>query len=87
MGKKNELKKYVNHKVNKIKIHDRLSKLHLNNTLKKFDATNFYPSAMYDENSVYPKKETGYDFKPHKKDIFVKAFTKTFIQDGNDSAI
>ena len=42
---------------------------------------------MYDENSVYPKKETGFDFKPHKNDIFVEDFTKTSIQYGNDSAI
>ena len=29
-----------------------------------FDATNLYPSSMYDKNSVYRKIETGYAFKP-----------------------
>ena len=30
-----------------------------------FDATSPYPSAMYDEKSVYPKIEKGFAFKPH----------------------
>ena len=54
----------------------------------KFDARSFYPSAVYDGNSVYPEIETGYAFKPLMNDIFDNDFNnKTFIQDGNDSAI
>ena len=53
-----------------------------------FDATSFYPSAMWDEKSVYPKIETGFAFKPHMKNIYVEAFNnQTFNQDGNESAI
>ena len=53
-----------------------------------YDATSLYLSAMWDENSVYPKIESGYGFKPHMNDIFVKDFNKkTFNQDDNDSAI
>jgi len=43
---------------------------------------------MWDENSVYPKIETGYAFKPHMNDVFVNDFNnQTFNQDGNESAI
>ena len=52
------------------------------------DATSLYPSAMWDENSVYPKIETGYAFQPHMNDVFVNEFNnQTFNEDDNDSAI
>ena len=34
-----------------------------------FDATSLYPSAMCDENSVYPKTESGFVFKPYMNDF------------------
>ena len=53
-----------------------------------FDATSLHPSGMWDEKSVYPKKETGFTFKPHMKKTYVEAFdNQTFKQDGNESAI
>ena len=53
-----------------------------------FDATSIYPSAIWDENSVYPKRETGYAFKPHMNDVFVNEFNnQTFNQDCIYSAI
>ena len=53
-----------------------------------FDATSLYPSGMWDENSVYPKIETGFAFKPHMNDIYVEAFNnQTFNEDGDESAI
>ena len=52
-----------------------------------FDATSLYPSAMWDENSVYPKIETGLAFKPQMNKTYVDAFNnQTFSQDGNESA-
>ena len=52
-----------------------------------FDATSLYASAMWDENSVYPKIGNGFDFKLHVNDIYVEAFSKqTFNQDGIESA-
>ena len=58
------------------------------NVMWDFDATVLYPSAMWDENSVYPKIETGLDFKPQMNDVYVEAFNnQTFNQDGNESAI
>ena len=46
-----------------------------------FDAMSFYPSAMWDENPVYPKIETGFAFKPHMNNVYVEAFNnQTFNQ-------
>ena len=50
-------------KLNMLPLHERLSKIHLNNTQMGFDATFHYPSAMWDEKSVYFKIETGFAFK------------------------
>ena len=53
-----------------------------------FDATSLYPSAMWDENSLCPKKETGFAIKHHMNNVYVKAFNnQIFNQDGNESAI
>ena len=53
-----------------------------------FVATSLYPSAMWDENSVYPKIETGFAFKPHMNKTFVDAFNnQNFDEDGDESAI
>ena len=53
-----------------------------------FDATSLYPSAMWDEKSVYSKIENGFAFKPHMNKTHVDAFNnQTYKQDGNESAI
>ena len=53
-----------------------------------FDATSFSLSAMWDKNSVYPKEETGFAFKPQINDVYVESFNiQSLNQDGNDSAI
>ena len=53
-----------------------------------FDATSLYPSAMWDEKTVYPKIETGFAFKPHMNNAYVEAFNnQIFNQDGDESAI
>ena len=65
-----------------------MSELELNKTQSDFDATSVYPSAMYDENSVYPRIETGFTFKPHMNDIYIEAFNiVTSTQDGNESGV
>ena len=79
---------YMNKKLNKLPIHKKLSKLDSNKTQMDFDATSLYPSAMWDQNSVYPKIETGLAFKPHMNDIYVEAFNnQTFNENGDESAI
>ena len=53
-----------------------------------YDGNSLHLSAMWDENSVYPKIETGFAFKPHLNDVYVKAFNdQTFTDDGDESAI
>ena len=52
------------------------------------DGKSLYPSAMWDENSVYPEIESSFVFALHMKDVYVKAFNnQTFNEDGNQSAI
>ena len=53
-----------------------------------FDATSLYSSAMWDEGSAFPKKETGLVLKPDMNDVYVEAFNnKTFNQNGNEAAM
>ena len=52
-----------------------------------FDATSLYTSAKWDENSVYPKIENGFAFKPHRYKKNLNAFnSQTFNEEGNESA-
>ena len=39
-------------------IHEQLSKLNIKNNQMEFDATAFYPSAIWDSDSVYGKIES-----------------------------
>ena len=83
-----EKEKYVNKKLNKLPIHNKLSKLNLKKTQMCYDATSLYLSAMWDCNSVYPKIETGFAFKPHMNKTYVEAFNnQTLNEDGDESAI
>ena len=83
-----EKEEYVNKKLNTLSIHKELSKLDSNKTQMDFDAKSLYPSAMWDEKSVYPKIETGFAFKPHMNYVYVEAFNnQTFNEDGDESAM
>ena len=84
----NEKTDFINRRLNMSSTHKELSKLDSDKTQMDFDATSLYPSAMWDENSVYPKIETAFAFKPHKKTTFVDVFNnQTFNGDGDESAI
>ena len=79
---------FNNKKINMLAIHKELSKLDSNKSQMDYDATSLYPSAMWDEKSVYPKIETGFAFNPHMNDIYVEAFNnQSFNQDGDESAM
>ena len=68
--------------------HKEMYKLDSNKTQMDYDATSLYPSAMWDEKSVYPKIETGFEFKPHMNGVYVEAFNnQTFNQDVDESAM
>ena len=52
-----------------------------------FDATSLYPSATWEEKSVFPKLKSVFASKPHMNDFYVEAFNnQTFNQDRNESA-
>ena len=43
---------------------------------------------MWYKKSVYPERENGFAFKPHKNKSYVEAFNnQTFTEDGNEFAI
>ena len=48
-------------------------KLIFNDVMTDFDATSLNHSAMWDENSVYPKIGRVFAFKPHMSDVYVEA--------------
>ena len=65
----------------------KLQKLNVNDVMMDFDATSLYPPAMWGEKSVCPKTETGFAFKPHKNDVYVKSCNdQTFNQHCVESA-
>ena len=84
-----ERTEHINKELNRLAIHKKLQKLYVNNNvMMDYDGNSLYPSAMWDENSVYPKIESGFAFAPHMIDVYVKAFNnQTFNEDGNESAI
>ena len=67
-------KVFFNNKLNILLIHEWLSKLDLNKTQMDYDAISLYLSAMWDENSVFPRIESGYRSEPHMNDILVYDF-------------
>ena len=79
---------FINKKLNMLPISKELCKLDSNRTQMGYDGNRLYPSATWDENSVYPKIETGFAFAPHMNDVYVKAFNnQTFNEDGDESGI
>ena len=79
---------FINKKLNILPIHKELSKLDSNKTQMGCDGNSLYPSAMWDENSVYPKIETGFAFKPNMNDVYEEVFNnQLFNKDGDESAI
>ena len=83
-----ERTEHINKELNKLPIHQKLQKLNHNDVMMDFDATSLYPSAMWDEKSVYPKIETGFAFKPNMSKTYVDAFNnQIFNKDGDESAI
>ena len=79
---------FFNNKLNMLAIHEQLSKLSLNNTQMDFVATSLYHSATWVRNSLYPKIETGFTFKPLLNDVYIEAFiNQSFNQDGNESQL
>ena len=71
---------YINKKICGLRLHKLLKQIELIHLLWDFDAVS-YPSAMWDENSIYPRTETGYAYTRDMNDELVEKFnTGNFSQ-------
>ena len=69
-------------------IHEKLSKLELDNVTMGFFDTCLYPSDNWNERSVYAVKKSDFAFRPLMSDFYVEAFNnQTFLQDASESSI
>ena len=76
-----EKEKYISEKLSQLPIHRLIKQIKLDELLWDFDATSLYPSAMWDEKSIYPRIETGYSFTRDMNDELVENFNnQTFTQ-------
>ena len=76
-----EKEKYINEKLNNLRLHKIIKRIELIHLFWGFDAVSLYPSAMWDQNSIYLKVETGYAFTRDMNDDLVEKFnTGNFIQ-------
>ena len=76
-----EKEKYINEKLSNLRIHKLLKQLELILLLWDFDAVSLYPSAMWDEKSIYPRIETSYAYTPDMNNEIVEKFNnQTFTQ-------
>ena len=55
-----EKEKYINEKLSNLRLHKLIKRVELIPLLWDFDVVSLYPSAVCDENNVYPRIETGY---------------------------
>ena len=79
--KVDEKGKYINEKLSQLPKHQLLKQLPLSDLLWAFDCNSLYPSAMWDELSIFSKIETGYAFTPDMNDELVEKFNiQTFTQ-------
>ena len=76
-----EKEKFINGKLSNLRIHKIIKRIELIQLLWDFDAVSLYPSAMWDEKSIYPRIETGYAFTRDMNDKLVEKFNnQTFTQ-------
>ena len=76
-----EKEKFINEKLSNLRLHKIIKRIELIHLLWDFDAVSLYPSAMWDEKSIYPRMETGYAFTTDMNDELVGKFNnQTFTQ-------
>ena len=76
-----EKEKYINEKLSELRLHQLIKQIKIEELLWDFDATSLYPSAMWDEKSIYPRIETGYAFTRDMNKYLVHRFNnRTFTQ-------
>ena len=69
-----EKEKIIDEKLSNLRLHKIIKQIELVHLLWDFDAVSLYPSAMWDENSIYPRIETGYAYTRDMIDELVEDF-------------
>ena len=69
-----EKEKFINEKLSNLKLHKIIKRIELFHLLWDFDAVSLYPSAMWGENSIYPRIETGYAYTRDMNNELVEKF-------------
>ena len=69
-----EKEKYINEKLSELRLHKLIKQIELIHLIWDFDAVSLYPSAMWDEKSIYPRIETGYAFTRDMNNELVEKF-------------
>ena len=75
--------KFINEKLSQLRIHKLLKQIELVHLLWDFDAVSLYPSAMWDEKSIYPRIETGYAYTKDMNDELVEKFNTVNFNQGS----
>ena len=75
--------KYIIKKLGDLRIHKLLKQRNLIDLLWDFDATSLYPSAMWDEKSIYPRIEFGYAFTRDMNKFLVHKFNNGNFNQGS----
>ena len=76
-----EKEKQINEKLSNLRLHKIIQRIELIHLLWDFDAVSLYPSAMWNENSIYTRIGTGYAFTRDTNDELVQKFNnQTFTQ-------
>ena len=76
-----EKEKFINEKLSNPRLHKIIKRIELIHLLWDFDAVSLYPSAMWDEKSIYPRIETGYAYTRDMNDEIVEKFNnQTFTR-------
>ena len=78
-----EKEKYIKEKLGELRLHKLLKQIELIHLLWDFDAVSLYPSAMWDEKSIYPRIETGYAYTPDMNDELVNKFNTGNFNQGS----
>ena len=68
------VEKRINENICKLPIHQLLNLSKIKKLLWAFDSVSLYPSAIWDEKSIYPRSETGYSLSEDMNDELVNNF-------------
>ena len=69
--------------MSELPIHQLIKRRKLDELLWDFDAVSSYPSAMWDEKSIYPRIETGYAYTEKKNDELVETSNNQTFNQGS----